>query len=114
MTYIFAALVVSFLVTLFVIRIHLARAKTRGHVAERRRAEWVRESSLHGLGRAGGIGIAAGLLVSLLARLVDDAPLAPSTTRMGLMLLASAAPVFAAGLVEGFTPRRGVSGLLLP
>lgn len=109
MTYIFAALVVSFLVTLSVIRIHLARTKTRGHAAERRRAEWVRESSLHGLGRAGGIGVAAGLLVSLLARLLDDAPLAPATTRMGLMLLASAAPVFAAGLIEDFTQRLGIS-----
>lgn len=109
MTYIFAALVVSFLVTLFVIRVYLARARTRGHVPGRRRAEWVRESSLHGLGRAGGIGVAAGLLASLLARLMDDAPLAPAATRMGLMLLASAAPVFAAGLIEDFTQRLGIS-----
>ena len=70
-----------------------------------RRAEWVRESSLHGLGRAGGIGVAAGLLASLLARLFDDSPLAFASAHLGLMLLASAAPVFAAGLIEDLTQR---------
>ncbi len=109
MTYIFAAIVVSFLVTLIVIRVHLARSHTRGHVAEGRRAEWIRESSLRGLGRAGGIGVAMGLLLSLLARLLDDAPYAMASARMGLMLLASAAPVFAAGLIEDFTQRLSIA-----
>ena len=108
MTYIFAALVVSFLVTLIIIRVHLARSHARGHFAMGRRAEFVRESGDHGLRRAGGIGVAAGLLVSLLARLLDDAPVAPEITRMGLMLLAGATPVFAAGLIEDFTQRLGI------
>ena len=108
MTYIFAALVVSFLVTLITIRVHLARVHARGPVAVVRRAELVRESGLHGLRRTGGIGVAAGLLVSLLARLFDDAPVAPDITRMGIMLLAGATPVFAAGLVEDFTQRLSI------
>ena len=105
MTYILAALAVSFVVTLIVIRAHLARTRARDHAAGSRRAEWVRESSLRGLGRAGGIGVAAGLLASLLARLFDDAPYALDSASMGLMLLVSAAPVFAAGLIEDFTQR---------
>ena len=109
MTYIFAALLVSFVVTLIVIRFHLARSHAPGQVTERRRAEWMRESSLHGLRRAGGIGVAAGLLVSLLVRLMDDAPIAPAVSRMGLLLLASAAPVFAAGLIEDFTQRLSIT-----
>ena len=92
MTYIFVALVVSFLVTLFVIRVRVARSPAR-------------ESTTRGLGRAGGIGVVAGLLASLLARLFDDAPYAMTSARAGLMLLASAAPVFAAGLIEDFTQR---------
>ncbi len=90
MTYIFVALVVSFLVTLFVIRVRVARSPAR-------------ESTTRGLGRAGGIGVVAGLLASLLARLFDDAPYAMTSARTGLTLLASAVPVFAAGLIEDFT-----------
>ena len=105
MTYIFVAFVVSFLATLVVIKIHLARAHASGHVAVAGRAERMRGSTLHGLGRAGGVGVAIGLLTSLLARLFDDAPYAIDSARMGLILLGSAAPVFAAGLIEDFTQR---------
>jgi UDP-GlcNAc:undecaprenyl-phosphate GlcNAc-1-phosphate transferase len=109
MTYIFAALVVSFVVTLVIIRVYLARTHAPAHFVEHRRAEWIRASSLHGLRRAGGIGVAAGILVSLLARLLDDAPVAPAVSRMGLTLLASAAPVFAAGLMEDMTQRLSIA-----
>ena len=105
MTYIFAALVVSFLVTSVVIKIHLARSQARGHIVVAGRAERARESTRRGLGRAGGIGIAAGLLVRLVARLFDDAPYALDSATTGLILLGSAAPVFAAGLIDDFTHR---------
>jgi UDP-N-acetylmuramyl pentapeptide phosphotransferase/UDP-N-acetylglucosamine-1-phosphate transferase len=105
MTYIFVALAVSFLVTLIVIRGHVARSRARGQVAVGRRAEWVRESAVRGLGRAGGIGVAAGLFVSLLARRFDDAVNAPASASMGLILLGAALPVFIAGLLDDFTQR---------
>ena len=105
MTYIFVAFVVSFLATLVLIKVHIARARACGHVAVVGRAERMRGSTLHGLGRAGGVGVAIGLLVSLLARLFDDAPYAMDCARMGLILLGSATPVFAAGLIEDFTQR---------
>ena len=109
MKYILIALMASFAVTLMVIRAHLARAHTRGQVAESRRAEWVRESRLHGFGRAGGIGVAAGLMSSLLARSLDASPYAMTSAHLGLTLLVSAAPVFAAGLVEDFTQRLSIA-----
>jgi len=68
-------------------------------------ADRMRESALHGLGRAGGIGVAGGLLVSLLMRWFDPAPNAAVSGGMGLALLGAAAPVFAAGLLEDFTQR---------
>jgi UDP-N-acetylmuramyl pentapeptide phosphotransferase/UDP-N-acetylglucosamine-1-phosphate transferase len=105
MTYNLVALVISFAVTLLVIRIHLARSDARAHVAATGRAARARESTLHGLGRAGGIGIAMGLLSSLFARLFDDAVFALESASMGLLLLACAMPVFTAGLLEDFTQR---------
>jgi UDP-N-acetylmuramyl pentapeptide phosphotransferase/UDP-N-acetylglucosamine-1-phosphate transferase len=98
MTYIFVALIVTFCVTLLVIRLHVARARST-------RAEWSRESALRGLGRAGGIGVAAGILVSLLARRFDPALNAAVSGGLGLLLLGAAAPVFAAGMLEDFTQR---------
>ncbi|MEO7728235.1 MAG: glycosyltransferase [Burkholderiales bacterium] len=95
MTYTFLALAVSFLLTLAVIRMHVMQGESRAARA-------------HGFGRAGGIGVAAGLLASLLARLLDDAPYAQDCARMGLALLASAAPVCAAGLLDDFTQRVSV------
>ena len=112
MTYLFAALVVSFLVTLVIIRVFLARERADGR-ARSMRAEWMRESGMYGLQRAGGIGVACGLLVSLLVRLFDDSPLALEVSRTGLLLFASAAPVFVAGLIEDFTQRVGISVRLL-
>ncbi len=103
MIYIFVALAVSFLTTLAVIRVHLARTRPRGPIASTVRNQRTRELPLHGLGRAGGIGIALGLLASLAARALDDAPYAMSSARIGLLLLVSATPVFIAGLIEDFT-----------
>ncbi|MCE9640740.1 MAG: glycosyltransferase [Betaproteobacteria bacterium] len=105
MTYIIAAFAVSFLVTLLVIRAHLARMHVLEPVPGIRRAERARAAERHGPGRAGGIGVAAGLLASLLARLFDDASLALDSASTGLMLLGCAVPVFAAGLLEDFTHR---------
>jgi UDP-N-acetylmuramyl pentapeptide phosphotransferase/UDP-N-acetylglucosamine-1-phosphate transferase len=93
MTYIFVALLVSFGVTLLAIKVHAARVHS------------ARESALHGLGRAGGIGVAGGLLVSLLVRRFDPALNAAVSGGMGLLLLVAAAPVFTAGLLEDFTQR---------
>ncbi|MFN0163522.1 MAG: glycosyltransferase family 4 protein [Burkholderiales bacterium] len=102
MAFIFSALAVTFLVTLLLIRGNLARNRGQRHMLATRRAGWVRPSHLRGLGRAGGIGIAAGLLVSLLVRLGDDAPGAHEAASMGVLLLVAAAPIFCAGLVEDF------------
>jgi UDP-N-acetylmuramyl pentapeptide phosphotransferase/UDP-N-acetylglucosamine-1-phosphate transferase len=60
---------------------------------------------LQGLGRAGGIGVAAGIFASLLARLFDESLYAFESAGIGLLLLASALPVFAAGLAEDITQK---------
>ena len=103
MNYIFLALVASFLVTLVVVRLYLARPRTHGYGAGSWRAERERQLHPHGIGRAGGIGVVAGLFASLLARLFDEAPYALDIASMGLFLLGSAVPVFAAGLTEDLT-----------
>ena len=113
MGFFFAALTVSFLVTLLVIRVNFARHSPRARAAADRRAVWVRESNLRGLGRAGGLGVATGLLVSLLVRLSDDAPAATPAAQLGLLLLAGALPVFTAGLVEDFKQGLGIPVRLL-
>ena len=114
MTYIIVAFVVSFLVTLLVIRASTLRGRnTRAYAVAGKRPDGMRESNLLGFGRAGGIGVVAGLLASLLMRLFDDAPAAPGIARMGLIMLASAAPVFAAGLVDDFTQRVSIRVRLL-
>ncbi len=113
MTYILAALVVSFIVTLLIIRVYLARVHAPSHFTERRRADWLRALSSRGLRRAGGIGVAAGLLISLLARMVDESPIAPVVARIGLTMLVSAAPVFVAGLMEDLTGRMGITSRLI-
>jgi UDP-GlcNAc:undecaprenyl-phosphate/decaprenyl-phosphate GlcNAc-1-phosphate transferase len=105
MTYILLALVVSFTVTLIVIRSHLARFRMRRYSFETSRAAQVSELNLHGFGRAGGIGVVAGLLVSLLVRSLDEATYAFASAHLGLELLICATPVFAAGLIEDFTHR---------
>ena len=96
MIYVFIATIASFLCTLLVIRADLSHARVRKQGAEVR---------MRGLSRAGGIGIATGLLASLVSRLFDDAPFAASSARMGLVLLMSVVPLFTSGLVEDFTQR---------
>jgi UDP-GlcNAc:undecaprenyl-phosphate/decaprenyl-phosphate GlcNAc-1-phosphate transferase len=110
MTYIFLALAISFLVTLVVVRSHAAliRAASPQQVQSAHR-----QRRLAGLGRAGGIGVAAGLLISLLVRWFDDAPYAMASAQLGLTVLVSAAPVFAIGLLEDFTQRISISARLI-
>jgi UDP-N-acetylmuramyl pentapeptide phosphotransferase/UDP-N-acetylglucosamine-1-phosphate transferase len=105
MTYIFIALAVSFLVTLFVLRAHLARPARSVPPSGSRRAARVHESALHGFGRAGGLGVAAGLLASFCLREFDESPQAAASASIGLLLLACALPVFVTGLIEDFTHR---------
>lgn len=99
---------VAFLVTLLAIRVNLSDSEAHRRFLQRRRAAWVRQPNLRGLARAGGLGIAAALLASMLARLFDDAPFAEAAARMGLLLLASAVPVFVAGLTEDFLQGLGI------
>lgn len=54
--------------------------------------------------RVGGVGLLAGLLAAILAGYMTDGPTYPTM----LLLLVSAAPVFAAGLVEDITKRVSV------
>jgi UDP-N-acetylmuramyl pentapeptide phosphotransferase/UDP-N-acetylglucosamine-1-phosphate transferase len=102
MAFILAALVAGLLVTLFIVRraVVNARRHVPGSVSSRL-TPWTRERNLRGWGRAGGLGVAAGLLVSQSLRLLDDAAIAG----MGLLLLLSAAPVFVAGVADDFTQR---------
>ena len=100
MTFILAALVAAFLVTLYIVRRTLAGARAGGAVpGGARLTAWTRASNLKGWGRAGGLGVAAGLLLSLALRLFDDAAIAGA----GLLLLLAAMPVFVAGVVDDFT-----------
>lgn len=102
MTFIFAALAAAFLVTLFIVRRSFATARA-AHAPPPgvRLTAWTRATNLRGWGRAGGLGVAAGLLASLALRLFDDAAIAG----MGLSLLAASLPVFLAGLADDFTQR---------
>ena len=102
MAYVVVALLASFVVTLLAIRLNLGNPEAHRRYVVRRRAAWIRQPSLSGLSRAGGVGVAIGLLVSLTARMFDDAVAAPIAARMGLLLLLCALPVFVAGLVEDF------------
>lgn len=102
MTFILAALIASFLVTLYIVRRTLAGARAvTVHPGGARLTAWTREANLKGWGRAGGLGVAAGLLLSLLLRLLDDADVAQA----GLLLLAAVMPVFVAGVLDDFTQR---------
>ncbi len=113
MAYLFVALLVSFVVTLSIIRVQLVRMRAPAHSVEGRHAEWLRASSSRGLRRAGGIGVAAGLFISLIARLGDESPIAPVVVHVGLAMLAGAAPVFLAGLLEDLTGRMGIASRLI-
>ncbi len=108
MAYVVAALLASFAVTLLAIRLNLGNPEAHRRYVVRRRAAWIRQPALRGLSRAGGIGVAVGLLVSLVARTLDDAVAAPIAARMGLLLLLCALPVFVAGLVEDFHQGLGI------
>lgn len=108
MAYVVAALLASFAVTLLAIRLNLGNPEAHRRYVVRRRAAWIRQPALRGLSRAGGIGVAVGLLVSLVARTLDDAIAAPIAARMGLLLLLCSLPVFVAGLVEDFHQGLGI------
>lgn len=100
MTFILAALVAAFLVTLYIVRRTLAGARAgRAVPGGARLTAWTRASNLKGWGRAGGLGVAVGLLLSLVLRLFDSVEIAGS----GLLLLLAAMPVFVAGVLDDFT-----------
>lgn len=102
MAFILVALLTALGATLFMVRRSVAGARARAAApAEVRLTAWTRERNLKGWGRAGGLGVAAGLLVSSTLRLFDDASIAGMT----LLLLLAAAPVFVAGLADDFTQR---------
>lgn len=102
MFYVFDALIVAFFVTLASIRLNFAGDDAGRRFARLRRADWVRQPNLRGLARAGGLGIAAGVLVAQYFRLQSDAPHAPESAHMGLMLLAASMPVFVSGVADDF------------
>lgn len=100
MTFIFAALAAAFLVTLYIVRRTLAGARGGGTLPPGvRMTAWTRAANLKGWGRAGGLGVAAGLLLSLALRLFDSVEIAGA----GLLLLLAAMPVFIAGVLDDFT-----------
>jgi UDP-GlcNAc:undecaprenyl-phosphate GlcNAc-1-phosphate transferase len=99
MLFFFAALVTSLVVTLLLVRGSRSSMKKFEGVSTHNK--WMRDGTLRGLGRAGGAGVAAGLLASLLARFTDHAGVA----EFGLLLLTSSLPVLAAGMGEDLTRR---------
>jgi UDP-N-acetylmuramyl pentapeptide phosphotransferase/UDP-N-acetylglucosamine-1-phosphate transferase len=102
MTFSFIGFAVSLLITLALLR--SSHNSVKFFINLSRRNQWLRNGSLLGFGRAGGIGVAAGILASLLLRLLDDTAVA----WFGIFLLGSATPVFLAGLTEDFTQRVGI------
>ncbi|MBN8474955.1 glycosyltransferase [Sulfuritalea sp.] len=102
MAFILAALAAALVVTLFVMRRSFADSRLQqGIPPGTRLTAWTREANLKGWGRAGGLGVAAGLLLSLALRLFDDSAIAGTS----LWLLLAATPVFVAGLADDFTQR---------
>lgn len=108
MSFAFAALLVSFLVTLCLVRVGVT-ARHGALVDPARRNPWTRDTHLQGWSRAGGLGVFLGLGVALILRLNNDHPEAQAL----LGLLAAASVVFAAGVADDLTQRvRGVVRLL--
>lgn len=96
------ALAIAFVVTLAAIRINLGGPRSSRRFVSLRRADWVRQPSLRGMVRAGGIGIAAGVLVAQGLRHADPVLFAADSARLGLVLLACVMPVFVSGLADDF------------
>lgn len=94
MLFFLAALVTSLVATLLLVRASRRSMKEFEGVSTHNK--WMRDGTLRGMGRAGGAGVAAGLLASLLARFTDHVAVA----EFGLLLLASSLPVLAAGMAE--------------
>ncbi|MBK6639300.1 MAG: glycosyltransferase family 4 protein [Rhodocyclaceae bacterium] len=112
MPFAFAALLVSFLVTLVLVRAGVRagiRSAGRALLDTSRRNPWTRDTHLHGWGRTGGLGVFLGLAVALALRWGADHP--EATVLLGL--LSAASVVFLAGLADDFTQRvRGMVRLL--
>ena len=99
MLFFFSALVTSLVVTLLLVR--ASRKSMSEFEGVSTHNKWMRDGTLRGLGRAGGAGVASGLLLSLVARFSDHVAVAG----FGLLLFASALPVFVAGMAEDLTRR---------
>lgn len=102
MFYIVCALLVAFLATLAAVRANLAGMQPGRRFVGLRRADWVRQPNLRGLARAGGVGIAAGVVAAQWLRMQGDEPHAQSSAYFSLMLVACAMPVFVSGLADDF------------
>lgn len=106
MSYVLIALLVAFIVNLFMVRI---RFSSVGPGLPAETANGHAGAFTSNLVRAGGLSIVLGLFASFLVRTFDDAPYAAASAHVGLMLLLSAAPVFVAGVVEDFTHKGGIA-----
>jgi UDP-N-acetylmuramyl pentapeptide phosphotransferase/UDP-N-acetylglucosamine-1-phosphate transferase len=111
--YVFDALIVAFFVTLGSIRLNIGGEDAGRRFARLRRADWVRQPNLRGLARAGGLGIAAGVLVAQYFRSLSGLPHATESAHMGLMLLACSMPVFVSGVADDFGRGIGIVARLL-
>jgi UDP-GlcNAc:undecaprenyl-phosphate GlcNAc-1-phosphate transferase len=100
MIFVLAALIAAFVVTLFVVRRTLA-SSLAALPPGTRLTVWTRARNLRGWGRAGGLGVAAGLVASNILRLFDH----PAIAERGLLLAAAAIPVFVAGVCDDFTQK---------
>lgn len=113
MFYVIDALIVAFFVTLATIRLNLAGSDGGRRFVRLRRADWVRQPNLRGLARAGGLGIAAGLLAAQYMRAQSDAPHALESAHIGLTLLVCSLPVFVSGVADDFGHGIGIVARLI-
>lgn len=95
-------MLVAFFVTLTAIRANLGGNQSGRRFVGLRRADWVRQPKLRGLARAGGLGVAAGVLAAQWLRMQGSELHAQSSAHFSLMLLACAMPVFVSGLADDF------------
>jgi len=109
LSFIVSALLVAFFVTLAAIRANLGGLRSGRRFVGMRRADWVRQPNLRGLARAGGLGIAAGVLAAQWLRMQGAEPHAQSAAYFSLMLLACAMPVFVSGLADDFGRGIGIA-----
>jgi UDP-N-acetylmuramyl pentapeptide phosphotransferase/UDP-N-acetylglucosamine-1-phosphate transferase len=100
-----STLVVSFLVSLLTTFFVVRYRHLHEHISGDHDVKGIQKFHLFSVPRIGGIGIAFGLIIALIFRLTQN----QDSSLLGLLLIASAIPAFAAGIAEDLTKKISIS-----